>query len=131
MEMLYRAMIEDVDGKPKVGRSARELGVRAGDKAPHNDVDAISPNDVVFPIKGLSVSPDDPMNLEKHRRPVSLGGIGKDPVWVIDEIDLGPDLIFVHDSLTHGYIAPRVPMTLAQYEKALELLRDRWRLFQK
>ena len=123
---IFRSMIEEMDGMPKLGRSARELGVRTGDKTPHNDVDAVNLGDQVLPMKGLSVSPDDPMNLEKHRRPASLGGTGKDPVWEIDTDDLGHDLIYLPDSGVHGYIAPKRLMTLYEYERALESLRDKW-----
>ena len=81
------------DGKPEVGPSARTLGVRPGDLAPHNDVEAIRPTDPVGPGQGgLSVAPYDPLGLPRARRPIQLGGVGRDPVWVLDLIALPPRL---------------------------------------
>jgi hypothetical protein len=63
----------------------------------------------------------------KNRRPPQLnGGTGKDPVWEIDIVDLGPKLEYVQDKPTHGVVAPRVPMTLADLEQALAATRARW-----
>ena len=75
----------------------------------------------------MSAAPDDPANLSKNRRPPQVnGGIGKDPVWEIDTNDLGPELQFNRDKPTHGLIEPANPMTLAEYEQALEAIRAKW-----
>jgi len=74
----------------------------------------------------MSIAPDDPKFLPPFRRPSELGGRGKDPVWVIDTDDLGPDLQFRQDTPTHGMIEPNRPMTLAEYERALESTRTKW-----
>lgn len=123
---LFRAMKEDTDGLPMAGPSGRMLGVRPGN-TPTPDVPAVHASDMILPGQGgMSVAPDDPMNLTKHRRPRSLGGTGQDPVWSIGAGELGPDLRFRQDSLTHGVIEPERPMTLREYQDALASTRLRW-----
>jgi hypothetical protein len=126
---LYRSMIEAADGLPQVGPSARMLGVRPGN-APTPDVPAVHPQDILIPGQGgLSVAPDDPMWLARHRRPASLGGLGQDPVWVLELDDLVPHLRFSQDSPTHGVTEPKAPMPFQDYLKALAALRARFRLY--
>jgi hypothetical protein len=119
-------MKEDSDGLPKVEDSARGLGVRPG-----TDVPASLPGDQVSSGEGgVSVSPDDPMNLPAHRRPSALQGTGKDPVWVIDIMDLDPNLIYRPDPRNpqgHGFLEPACPMPLVEYQQAVARTRDRWR----
>lgn len=125
---LFRAMKEDPDGRPRVGPNGRMLGVRPGD-APTPDVLAIDSSDMVLPGQGgMSVAPDDPLHLPRHRRPSGLGGTGQDAVWSLDAVDLGPDLRFRRDSPTHGVIEPARHMTLQEFEDALALTRPRWKL---
>jgi hypothetical protein len=120
-------MTPDADGLPVVGRSARQLGVRTLDWAPHNDVNAELPDDPVSRGEGMSAAPHDPANLPKNRRPPQLqGGLGKDPVWSIDTDDLGPELEFFQDNSTHGVVGTKMPMTLAGFEQALAATRLRW-----
>ena len=69
------------------------------------------------------------MRLTRHRRPASLGGLGQDPVWVLEADDLGPHLQFRQDSPTHGVIEPKTATTFQDYLKALAALRARWRLY--
>ena len=124
---IYRAMAPDTDGLPLVGRSARQLGVRTLDRMPHNDVNAVMPDDTVNSGEGMSAAPHDPANLPRNRRPPQLhGGIGKDPVWEIDTDDLGPELDFVQDRPTHGVVGPKLPMTLAELEQSLAETKARW-----
>ena len=127
---LYRAMTPDVDGLPQAGPSARKLGVRGQDQAPNQDVAALHPTDIVQPgVGGMSVAPNDPINLHYRRRPPAIGGgKGKDPVWVIDGADLGPDLRYRpdDDNTTHGVIEPTRPMTLAEFQQALAGIRAKW-----
>lgn len=123
-------MIVDGDGQPVLGRSARTLGVRTPAEGGTPDVSAVAPTDPVSPAGGgLSVAPGNPSHLPPFRRPVALGGRGRDPVWVIDARDLGPDLMFRPDSGTHGLIEPARPATLAEYEAALVATRPWWRLW--
>jgi len=125
MTRLFRAMKEDVDGRPEVGPSSRTLGIRPG-----KDVPVQRPGDVIQPHQGgMSVSPNDPINLPYFRRPPGFQGTGKDPVWSIDESDLGPDLCYRPDPVTagHGFIEPSHPMTVAAYQLAIARTRDRWR----
>jgi hypothetical protein len=101
------------------------LGVRPG-----IDVPAAKPADMVQPGEGgLSVSPDDPTNLPLYRRPVAFGGSGKDPVWMIDELDLAMMLIYRPDplNLAHGFMEPARPMTLGDFQDAIERTHDLWK----
>ncbi len=125
MPRLFRAMKEGAEGLPEEGESARALGIRPG-----IDVLAGKPEEVVRPGQGgLSVSPDDPLNLPAFRRPPEYQGVGKDPVWTITAAELGPDLSYRPDpaSAGHGFIEPARPMTLGDYRRALTRTRSLWR----
>lgn len=128
---LYRAMKVGPDGRPVVGPAANLLGVRPGDRTP-NDVNAVAPSDLVVPgtKDGMSVAPNDPANLIRHRRPAAFGGTGKEPVWIIDDTELPPELRFRQDAPDHGLIEPATVVTLAEYQKSLESTRDKWQLAQ-
>lgn len=124
MPRLYRGMKADPNGLPAIGPSARTLGVRPG-----IDVPAVRPSDSVSPGQdGLSVTPDDPMQLPLIRRPAAFGGTGRDPVWMIDEADLGTDLVYRSDPnrAAHGFIEPSRMMTLDEYQRALAATQPRW-----
>jgi hypothetical protein len=125
---LFRAMIEDADGKPKVGPAATMLGVRAGVKVPPNDVVAVSLFDIVGPGFGMSVAPNDPAYLPIFRRPPELnGGTGKNPIWSISVDQLGSDLRFHFDKPpNHGLIEPAFDMKLSEFQTLLEKTRDVW-----
>src|SRR5262249_39269482 len=110
MTRLFRAMRGAADGSPEIGANARALGIRPG-----VDVPATLTQETVLPGQGgLSVSPDDPMNLPFFRRPPAFQGTGKDPVWVIDLIQLGSDLSYRPDPVhpEHGFIEPIRAMSL-------------------
>jgi hypothetical protein len=125
---LYRSMKEAQDGLPAVGPSGRLLGVRPGNSATP-DVLAVNPSDPVLPGQGgMSVAPDDPLNLQKHRRPASLGGIGRDPVWYIETDHLGSDLEFRLERPGHGLIEPKRAIALGLFQAALAGLRPQWKL---
>jgi hypothetical protein len=47
----------------------------------------------------------------------------------LEEDDLGPELLFRQDRSTHGFIEPRMPMSLVDYGQALARLKSRWQLF--
>ena len=125
MVQLYRATRESSGGVPESGASARTLGVR-----PRFDVLAGNPGDFVQPGQGgLSVSPDDPMNLPHFRRPPAFHGVGRDPVWSLKDSDLGPDLVYRPDPARsgHGFVEPARPMTLREFGDALAQTQGRWR----
>jgi hypothetical protein len=125
---LYRSMKEAADGYPATGPSGRLLGVRPGTD-PTPDVLTVHPSDTLLPGQGgMSVAPNDPLHLQKHRRPASLGGTGRDPVWYIETADLGPDLEFRQDRPTHGLIEPKRALTLQEFQDALAGTRRVWKL---
>jgi len=64
MTQLFRGMREDASGLPQIGESSRSLGVRAGFDVPASDLDNI----VQRGQGGMSVSPDDALNLPYFRR---------------------------------------------------------------
>jgi hypothetical protein len=120
MTKLYRAMVKDEgNGKPARGRSRRYLGVRVGEDA---DI-AVDEDGVVHPgEEGLSVNPESPRHLPEHKLPPQLGGRGEDPVWYIDDGDLGDELAFVPDPTAdkpYGFIAPAYAMDADAYMDAL------------
>jgi hypothetical protein len=123
------------DGLPQLGRSARMLGIRTANemtKGEEPDVTVKEPDEIIQPgTGGMSISPDSATNLPPFRRPASLGGRGKDIVWVIDVTDLGQDLQFRQDSATHGLIEPAREMTLLEFEQAIETTRSKWAFFMR
>jgi hypothetical protein len=125
MPLLFRAMKENARGMPQLGAGARILGVRPG-----IDIPATLPTERVQPGQGgLSVSPNDPMNLPVYRRPVAFQGTGKDPVWMINEADLGADLVYrsAPHNAGHGFIEPAKPMTVHEYQTAVQQTQPLWR----
>ena len=127
----------DENGKPKIGRSARLLGVRLGidiniKQMPVNSLDEqgyLLPESerefqgelvdvAIVNTGGMSVS----LSIEAlpaPRKPAKFGGYGKDPLWQIDDSNITGDLQAVQDSPTHVSISPRVTMSLERYELAL------------
>jgi hypothetical protein len=132
------------NGKPKVGRSARLLGVR-----PCIDVDVVkmprdclddqgylrsesarqSTGDLVNvamrSTKGMSTA----LTIESlpaFLKPAAFGGVGRDPLWQIEDSQIGGDLEAVQDSATHVSIMPRVSMLLEKYETALTNTQNDW-----
>ncbi len=141
--LYYRGMAEQ-NGKPKIGRSARLLGVR-----PTIDIDieqmltgcvnaqgyllteaerqyrGESATVAIRNTKGMSVS----LSIEglpAFRKPAMFGGTGKDPLWQIDDSKITGDLEAVQDSPTHISILPSVTMLLDKYESALASTQDDW-----
>jgi hypothetical protein len=142
-KLYYRGMAEE-NGKPKVGRSARLLGVRLG-----IDIDVVEMLEdwlddqgylqpeaerkatgelvvvAVRSTKGMSTS----LSIESlpaFRRPIAFGGMGRDPLWQIDDSQISGDLEAVQDSATHVSIMPRVTMLLEKYETALANTQNDW-----
>ncbi|MGA7936112.1 MAG: hypothetical protein WCA35_21340 [Kovacikia sp.] len=142
-KLYYRGMVQ-ANGKPKVGRSARLLGIRPG-----IDIDVVEiPKDwlddqgylrpeaerkatgevvivAVRSTKGMSTSLSID-SLPAFRRPTAFGGMGRDPLWQIEDSKIGGDLEAVQDSATHVSIMPRVTMLLEKYETALANTQNDW-----
>ncbi len=120
-------MQEDSDGLPKIGATARTLGVRPNGQ--FGDI-IVTAGGIVFPgTGGMSVSPWPPENLKEHRRPEEFSGTGKDPVWEMDTDDLPAELHYQTDPDmpdVHGFIAPSWWMSLSEYQRALHRTRGLW-----
>lgn len=127
-QAVCRSMKND-NGVPQTGESARTLGVRpgTGDKV---DIAVSDDGMVKHGEGGMSVVPD-PNNLSDFKKPPSLGGKCKDPVWVINTDCLGPKLVYKPDlpvNATHGTIQPKYTMPYNEYVEALEATQSYWRL---
>jgi hypothetical protein len=132
------------NGKPKIGRSARLLGIRPTidinvEQVPVGHLDKegyLLPesqrqnqgqlvNVAIKDHKGMSVS----LSIEglpSFRKPSEFGGNSKDALWQIDDAKIIGDLQAVQDSSTHVSILPRATMTLARYEAALANTQQDW-----
>ena len=144
MAKLYYRGMADQNGKPKIGRSARLLGIRPGIDIDIEQMPTGYLNDQGYLLaeserdfrgelvtiairntKGMSVS----LSIESlppFRRPAKFGGTGKDPIWQIDDKNIMGDLQAVQDSPTHVSILPRVTMSLERYETALANTQNDW-----
>jgi len=117
----FRAMLEGPDGFPAVGNSARKLGVRVNEPAP---VDGF-----IVPLTGgMSVALDDPRALPRHRRPGSLGGLGRDPVFLAT-VPLSDHLRIHQERLPdkHGSVEPIRACRPEEYAGFVVATRPRWR----
>jgi hypothetical protein len=142
-KLYYRGMAEQ-NGKPKIGRSARLLGVRPNidintEQMPIGYLDEqgyllpesqrkIQGENLTVAIrdtKGMSVSVSIE-GLPEFRKPSQFGGNGKDPLWQIDDSNITGDLQAVQDSPTHVSILPRITMLLEKYETALANTHKYW-----
>ena len=123
-ESFYRAMRQASEGRPECGLTARTLGAR-----PEIDL-PVDPSGRVHPgAGGMSVAPDSPAHLPRHRRPPEFGGTGKDVVWCIQEENLDPMLRYIPDDVSHprhGVIEPAFTMTFEDYQRALERTAPYW-----
>ena len=116
-------MIDD-DRLPKLGRSARMLGIRLGAQG---DIEVDEQGLVQPNGGGMSVTPDDPYRMARWRLPRTLGGEGVDPVWALDAVLLPAALRYRIDiPERHGFIEPTRTMLLTDYETALESTRTLW-----
>jgi hypothetical protein len=145
MKLYYRGMRES-NGKPKVGRSARLLGVR-----PEVDIDVVLvPESRLDKMGDLNNFPEQKTEVETvavvirntkgmstalsieglplFRKPKAFGGIGQDPLWQIEDYHIMGDIEAVQDGETHVSILPRRTMLLARYEAALAATQDFWEL---
>lgn len=132
--LMFRAMKKADDHMPLLGRTARTLGVRVSaagavpEDPPEFDVypDAAG---YVTPGRGLSVAMDDPGGLPRHRKPRSLGGEGRDPVFSLRVSAVGKVLNVNVDRPPHALIEPAARCSLAEYEAALAVTRTSWKVY--
>jgi hypothetical protein len=97
MAVLYRGMMDDGEGQPVCGPSARKLGVRLEGDIRIPDDGMVEPG-----TGGMSVGLDDPMNVRPHRRPPEFGGFGRDPrERMADALEWASDVL----PLTYAYDA--------------------------
>lgn len=123
VQLVFRAMKEDSNGKPLTGRSARTLGVRIG--GPRIDI-PIRAGRVYPQTGGMSVTPDDPMRLPLMRLPKSLGGEGRDPVFYLQVPNLSPALNLRRDTPTHALIEPAQCCLFKEFEQNLYGTKEKW-----
>jgi hypothetical protein len=125
------------DGYPKVGSTARTLGVRI----PPDKYADVHPDGQgrVGPGKGMSVAPR-LVDLDEipHRVPARLGeyvygasGKDSDRVFAMGKgpfvaSTVAPSLHLVRDKPKHGYVEPDKLMPLADYQAALAATRTSW-----
>ena len=121
-------MTSDPDRLPRIGASARELGVRVPkDIAP----DA---NGFVEPRSGgMSTACASLWNLPHHRRPRRLGhgstGRDEDHVFMIDEGLISEPLVPRADPRApdlHTFVEPAQRMSLTEYVSCLQRTRSLW-----
>jgi hypothetical protein len=125
MPELFRSMRSSAEGLPLKQQSSRALGARPHIDIPIDRIGCVDPG-----MGGMSVSPDDLMHLPDHRRPPEHGGTGRDPVWVIDEVDLGAGLVYRPDPDMpdlHGFVEPAKRMRFEEYVEALYATAGSWR----
>jgi len=135
-EGIYRAMIEDDDGMPRLGTSASTLGIRKGmdivaDQAGMVHRPAFRPRGK----NGLSCSRTISA-LPHFALPVAWGGNNdKTVVWRIEEADLGPDLLAGDDPVPganrHVSLGPSGTMPYDDYGKAIQATRPKWKKVNK
>jgi hypothetical protein len=139
MPRMYRVMTPDEDGKPKIGATARTLGVRP-------QIDGLGLGDI--PVRegsvapgtgGMSVAPQlQDLPLWRIPRRYALPGKGmvgtgkyEDSCWWMGDGLFRNEVIsdrlnLVVDSPTHGEVQPSSSMLLEAYQTALSTTRDSW-----
>jgi len=121
---LFRAMKQDPDGLPRVGRSSRELGVRV--EGPTRDLPVADDGTVEPQTGGMSVALDEARNLPKPRLPKNLGGEGRDPVFRMAGPELPSVLSLRADHYPHALVEPRHRCLLREFESGLKATRPSW-----
>jgi hypothetical protein len=131
MPLIYRAMTPDGD-KPKIGPTARSLGVRPGADIKPDENGFVTPG-----TGGMSVAPSW-RELKKHRIPRRLrnivpGATGSnlDRCWRMGEGGFKNDSVATNltlrpDREDHGMVEPSVDMLLADFQAALGATQAEW-----
>lgn len=132
---LYRTM-KMANGKPIVGDTAYELGVRyllPGQKAQGSIDVHVDEAGLVHPGEGMSATAAEPRDLPSHRRPQWLDDGNAKPgreLFVISRQHI-PDTLGViqrGDKPRHYQVEPRQPMPLPDYREDLASTQDDWKL---
>jgi len=125
---LFRAMKADKNNLPLAGQTSRTLGARPGGP-PDGDIPILE-NGLVLPSSGgMSVAPNDPRHLPPHRRPRSLQGNGRDPVFKL-QVELLPESLKVRqDKSTHAMIEPSNECFFDFYQNQIHNTQSDWILF--
>jgi hypothetical protein len=127
--LVFRAMLQEEDGFPKVERSARALGVRIPSASQAQADIEVDEKGYVSPGKGgMSLAIGSPNHLPPHRRPRQLGGIGRDPVFILTK----PFWVAVHIHVDqpgehHACLEPIVRCPIEDFECELAATRRYWR----
>ena len=74
----------------------------------------------------MSVAVDDARHLPKPRRPRSLGGEGRDPVFSLQSGAVPEMLSLRVDRHPHALVEPALACLLNDYERALASTRPSW-----
>ena len=126
----YRAMMPDPDGLPRIGRSARMLGVRMPeDIAPDKD-GMVRPG-----IGGMSVAPDSVWSIPNHRRPRGMQrgstGPATDLIFAVIHVSLASTNLAVrldpNRPQLHAFVEPAIQMEFSTYEANLAETRGDWK----
>ena len=122
---MYRAMTADSEGRPELGATARTLGARPG-----RDI-AVDEDGYVLPgPDGMSVTLDDPTRMPRPRRPRSLGGEGRDPLFQMRSDLLRRALRLhvdeLHPRTAHACVTPAERWRFDEYQGAHHGTRPRW-----
>lgn len=121
---MFRAMKAESDGRPKIGRSSRELGIRI--VGPIRDLPVGEDGMVEPETGGMSVALDAAQNLPKPRLPRSLGGEGRDPVFTMPRTEIPETLILRVDRHPHAMVEPIRRCLLVEFESGLASTRTFW-----
>lgn len=118
-------MRADVDGLPELGATARSLGARPG-----RDI-KVDANGLVQPGPGgMSVTMADPARMPRPRRPRSLGGEGRDPLFRMRSDALPTELVLRPDEVRpqtkHACVTPAEECLFENYQDSLHETRPRW-----
>lgn len=119
--MLFRTMAQEEDGLPRLGPS--HLGVRRCTDIVPDAVGLVEPA-----AGGMSVTPHDPLDLPRARRPLELGGTCRYAAWYVVAEELPAELSYRRDprNRAHGFIEPSVLMSFEDYVAAIHSTRTLW-----
>jgi hypothetical protein len=126
----YRTMTPADDGLPRVGRSARMLGVRIPEDIAPDESQFVWPE-----TGGMSVAPGSMWNLPNHRRPRGMEGGSTGPsgdfVYGIEQTPILSEGLTIRPDPAvpqlHAFVEPTTHVMVSEYEAALESTSSSWR----